>query len=1078
MPALKNFEDLTRLHSSVQAELGQHRQSSTTILIGMGTCGLAAGASEVAAAIREQLVSLGLEAQVVGVGCIGMCVKEPLVDIQLPGRPRVTYANVRPEMVPRLIEEHLGNQRVVKEWVLAQMIDGSVQPEVEIPTYAELPFYRKQIRVALSNCGMIDPENIEDYLEVNGYQGLARALSSMTPDEVIEEVKDSGLRGRGGAGFLTGVKWEFCRKARGNPKYVICNADEGDPGAFMDRSILEGDPYAVLEGMTIAGYAIGAQEGYIYCRAEYPLAIVRLKHAISQAHDYALLGKNILGTDFSFDLKVKEGAGAFVCGEETALIASIEGKRGEPRPRPPFPAVSGLWGKPSNVNNVKSYAITPRILLNGADWFNSIGTPKSPGTAVFALTGKINNTGLIEVPMGIPLGEIIFDIGNGIPNNKPFKAVQTGGPLGGCLPASALNTRVDFDSLVEAGATMGSGGMIVVDDDTCMVEFAKYFLTFASAESCGKCVPCRLGGKRLLEILTRITEGEGTCEDLGLIEEISRNMKEASLCALGQLTPGPVMASLRFFREEFIAHIEDQYCPAGQCKPLVRAKCINACPAGVDSPAYLALVAQRRYSEGLAIHRQRNPFALICGRVCPAFCEAKCRRGEIDTPIAIRMVKRFMADQEFTNPWTPELVVSIEEQQAVGGKKIAIIGSGPAGLTAALRLAQRGYQPVIFEKLPIPGGMMTVGIPEYRLPRGPLFAEIENIQRAGVEIRCNQALGRDFTLDQLLDRDGYHAVVLAIGAHKSRRLGIPGEEMRGVIHGTDFLRDIALSQTADQQMKDISGEPAANLGELTTMIRGKRVAVVGGGDVAIDAARSAWRLGASQVHVIYRRQRQDMPAHPEEIEAAMEEGIQFYFLANPSSVLGNESVTGVVVQRQRLAEFDNSGRRRPIVAEEEFTLDIEVLIPAIGQTTELPWKVEADGKVLDGVEISRSDTLIVKEAFNTTRAGVFAIGDAVSGPATVVQAVAQGNLVAVAIDNWIRTGKIIKPRFETPRTDIPQRYNLDDYANAQRPEIPEINPAERARNFHEVETGFDTNIARQEAKRCLRCDLEWLERSQ
>jgi len=410
-------------------------------------------------------------------------------------------------------------------------------------------------------------------------------------------------------------------------------------------------------------------------------------------------------------LHIKEGAGAFVCGEEMALMASIEGRRGEPRPKPPFPAVAGLWNKPSNVNNVKSYAISPQIILRGAEWFSQIGTPKSPGTAIFALTGKINNAGLIEVPMGIPLGEIIFDVGGGVPKGKHFKAVQTGGPLGGCLPASALNTPVDFDSLTAAGATMGSGGMIVVDEDTCMVEFARYFLTFASAESCGKCVPCRIGGQRLLETLTRVTEGKGTHADIDLIKEISRNMREAALCQLGALTPGPVMASLRFFEQEFIAHIEDKTCAAGQCKALVRAKCINACPAGVESPAYLALVAQGRYAEGLAIHRQRNPFALVCGRVCPAFCEQRCRRGEIDEPISIRLVKRFMADQEYNHDWTPEKVVPEAEWKANSGKQIAVVGAGPAGLTAALRLAQRGYKVTVFEKLPTPGGMMTVGIP-------------------------------------------------------------------------------------------------------------------------------------------------------------------------------------------------------------------------------------------------------------------------------------------------------------------------------------------------------------------------------
>jgi len=438
-----------------------------------------------------------------------------------------------------------------------------------LATYTELPFYSKQVRIALKNCGIIDPRSIDDYIARDGYRALAKALTTLSPEEVISIMKDSGLRGRGGAGFTTGIKWEFCQRSRKTPKYVICNADEGDPGAFMDRSILEGDPHSVIEGMTIAAYAIGSNEGYIYCRAEYPLAIAHLRHAIAQAKDYGLLGDDILGSGFDFHLHIYEGAGAFVCGEETALMASIEGRRGTPRPRPPFPAVSGLWDSPSNVNNVKSYAMSPQIVLNGADWFAGIGTPKSPGTAIFALTGKINRTGLIEVPMGTTLREIIYDIGGGIPDGKQFKAVQTGGPLGGCLPASALDTPVDFDSLVQAGATMGSGGMIVVDETTCMVEFARYFLTFASAESCGKCVPCRIGGQRLLEVLTRITEGNGIPEDLEEIAYISRNMREASLCALGQLTPGPVLSSFRFFKEEYEAHVYEKRCPAKVCKALI-----------------------------------------------------------------------------------------------------------------------------------------------------------------------------------------------------------------------------------------------------------------------------------------------------------------------------------------------------------------------------------------------------------------------------------------------------------------------------------------------------------------------------
>ncbi|HEX2971763.1 MAG TPA: FAD-dependent oxidoreductase, partial [Tepidisphaeraceae bacterium] len=647
--------------------------------------------------------------------CRGLCRHGPTVTIYPAG---ILYCRVRPADVPELVDETLSNGRLVKRLTYQEPLELQV-----LPFYKDLPFFSKQVRIALHNCGVVDPEKITEYIARDGYRALGKVLVEMSPEDVIREVKESGLRGRGGAGFLTGLKWELCRKSAGTTKYVICNADEGDPGAFMDRSILESDPHSVLEGMTIAAYAMGATEGFVYCREEYPLAIQRVQNAIAEAHAYGLLGQNILGGKFSFDIKMKEGAGAFVCGEETALISSIEGKRGEPRPRPPFPAASGVWGKPSNINNVKSYAMTPQIILKGAKWFASIGSPKSPGTAIFALTGKVNNTGLIEVPMGIPLGDIIFDIGGGLPKGKAFKAVQTGGPLGGCLPAECLNTPVDFDSLQAAGAVMGSGGMIVVDDDTCMVEFAKYFLQFAAAESCGKCVPCRIGGRRLLEALERITSGLGTQKDLKIIQEVSENMMNTSLCGLGQRTPGPVMAALRFFAREFEEHIEDKLCVAGQCKPLVRAKCINTCPAGVDTPAYLALIAQGRFAEGLEIHRERNPFPLICGRACPAFCEKKCRRGEIDEPIAVRLVKRFMADHEMNVPWTPKLLGTPESRKIAATKKVAVIGAGPAGLTTALRLVQQGYQVTIFERLPGPGGMLSWAIPEYRLPRQTLFLE-------------------------------------------------------------------------------------------------------------------------------------------------------------------------------------------------------------------------------------------------------------------------------------------------------------------------------------------------------------------
>ncbi len=577
------FEDIKR-QAMAQWETTQN-STKPRILIGMGTCGIAAGAGDILETIARELEKAGIKAEIIQVGCIGLCYAEPLVEVIKPGKPSVFYGNLNPELISEIVKDYLVGDNPRPDLALGTRGEGALEG---IPKLFDLPVLKPQVRIALRNCGNIDPADINHYIANGGYDGLRHALK-MKPQEVIDEVKKSGLRGRGGAGFPTGLKWQFCHDAPGKTKYIICNADEGDPGAFMDRALLEGDTHAVLEGLLIGAYAIGASEGYIYIRAEYPLAIRRLQVALQQMHECGLLGKRIMGSGFNFDIKIKEGAGAFVCGEETAMIASIEGNRGMPRPRPPFPAQSGLWGKPTNINNVETWANVSAILQRGADWYAGYGTEKSKGTKTFSLVGKVERTGLIEVPMGITLREIIYGIGGGIAEGKSFKAVQTGGPSGGCLPASLLDTPVDYESLTAAGAIMGSGGMVVMDESTCMVDVARYFLTFTQAESCGKCVMCRLGTKQMLDILEDITSGRGKEGDIELLLELGQAVKDGSLCALGGTAPNPVLTTIRYFRDEYEAHISERRCPALFCRPLVTYQidpekcqgcgiCARACP--------------------------------------------------------------------------------------------------------------------------------------------------------------------------------------------------------------------------------------------------------------------------------------------------------------------------------------------------------------------------------------------------------------------------------------------------------------------------------------------------------------------
>ena len=588
------------------------------VLICGGTGCTSSGSAELIRLFEEKIKEVGLEKEVkvVRTGCFGLCEMGPVVIVYPEG---AFYSHIKAENVEEIVNEHLLKGRIVRRLLCRE----AIEEEDTTKSLDEVDFYKKQKRVALRNCGVIDPERIDEYIAFDGYKALAKVLTEMTPQQVIDTIKASGLRGRGGAGFPTGTKWQFAANSVDDQKYVCCNADEGDPGAFMDRSILEGDPNAVIEAMAIAGYAIGANQGYVYVRAEYPIAVKRLQIAINEAREYGLLGKNIMDTGFDFDLDIRLGAGAFVCGEETALMNSIEGKRGEPRPRPPFPAVKGLFAKPTILNNVETYANVPQIILKGPEWFASMGTEKSKGTKVFALGGKINNTGLVEVPMGTTLREIIYDIGGGCPNGKKFKAAQTGGPSGGCIPASHLDIKIDYDNLTAIGSMMGSGGMIVMDEDNCMVDIARFFLDFTVDESCGKCAPCRIGTRRMLEILERIVEGKGEDGDIEKLENLANTIKATALCGLGQTAPNPVLSTLKYFRDEYEAHIYEKRCPAGHCKKLLTYKidpakckgctlCARNCPAGCIS----GKVREAHYID--------TTKCLKCGA-----CMEKCKFGAI-----------------------------------------------------------------------------------------------------------------------------------------------------------------------------------------------------------------------------------------------------------------------------------------------------------------------------------------------------------------------------------------------------------------------------------------------------------------
>ncbi len=1040
MEKLQSLEGLKLLQERLIADLDR---STPILVITAGTCGQASGANDIIRVTKREILSRGMTEKIKLriTGCFGFCEAEPSILVEPYG---TFYPKIGTDAVPGIIDAVV-NKEVIKELLYKDPVTGDPLEKMD-----DIPFFSKQVRTILSRNQKVDPIRIYNYLEKGGYSSLLKVLKKGQSKWVLEEVKASGLRGRGGAGFPTGLKWELlANQTNGAGKYLVCNADEGDPGAYMDRSVLEGNPHSIIEGMIIGAFATGATEGVIYVRNEYPLAIKHLVIALRQAYGLGLLGENLLGTGFSFDLRLVRGAGAFVCGEETALMRSIEGKMGEPRQRPPFPIEKGIYGRPTAINNVETWANIPIIFEMGAKKFARIGTTNNSGTKIFSLVGKIKNTGLVEVPLGMKIKEVVYDIGGGPVGDAKIKAVQTGGPSGGCIPASMFDLPIDYDSLTKVGSIMGSGGMIVMDETTCMVDIAKYYMKFLMGESCGKCYPCRKGTQRMYEILDDISRGKGTLEQLDLLEELACVVKDATMCGLGQTASNPVLSTLRYFRQEYIEHIENKRCPAGVCRDLVGAPCQAACPVGTEAWRYVAHIARGEYEQAYIAIREANPFPSICARVCDHRCEERCKLGQTGTrPVAIRALKRFITDNIDPSVYQPKRSAVKRTDQ------VAIIGSGPAGLTAAHYLSLMGYQVTVFEAEAKPGGMMFSCIPAYRMPRDVLSKEIDAVLDENVTLKCNMVLGRDITIEDLL-AEGFKAIFVAIGAQKGRRLRLEGENSEGVFPSIEFLKAY-----------NIEGKQLAK----------GRVGVVGGGNSAFDAARTALRQeGVTSVTLLYRRTRREMPAFEEEIEAAIEEGIKVETLVTPTKILRRDGrLLGIECIRNSLGEVDNSGRRKPIpIPGSEFTLDLDTLIVAISEQPDVD-SISPKGE--PELKLSEDGTLDVdKNTLCCSRPGVFAGGDVVTGPNTVIDAIAAGKKSAIMIDRYIR-GENLKQPMKPKSPDIyiePCMLSDEELDQLRRAEPPRISADQRKRSFAEVEMTLCEEDAKREAMRCLRCDLEF-----
>ncbi|MDJ0761396.1 MAG: NADH-ubiquinone oxidoreductase-F iron-sulfur binding region domain-containing protein [Myxococcota bacterium] len=1047
MARLSSIEDFKALERML---FGDDDKDKPRIVICAGTACQASGASNIVRVAKKHIIAENLLGKVTLriTGCHGFCEMGPFI---LTEPQQAFYTQIGLQDVPQIIDALL-REEYVEDLLYKDPVTGEKYYHIE-----DIPFFKNQTRVILDANTKIDPIRIFDYIKQGGYSALAQVLSSQDPEWIIKEVTRSGLRGRGGAGFPTGTKWSLLAKEPSDRgKYLVCNADEGDPGAYMDRSVLEGNPHSIIEGMLIGAYATGATEGVIYVRTEYPLAIKHLTIALRQARDLGVLGENILGSGFSFDINIVRGAGAFVCGEETALIKSIEGHMGEPRQRPPFPIQKGIHNKPTAINNVETWANVPIIFNIGAKAFAETGTMGSSGTKIFSLVGKIKNTGLVEVPMGITVGEIVFGIGGGPAAEAKIKAVQTGGPSGGCIPVEKFDQTIDYHSLAKTGAIMGSGGMIVMDENTCMIDVAKYYMGFLKDESCGKCFPCRKGTQRMYEILDDISNGKATLADIDLIEALALAVRDSTMCGLGRSAANPVLSTLMYFREEYERHVVDKRCDAAVCKALTGAPCQATCPLGTEVWRYVAHIARGELDSAYQAIRVSNPFPSVCARVCNHPCESKCRAGSHGgNPVAIRALKRFVTDNVDPSVYKP----AGHKKSDAGLSKVAIVGAGPSGLTAAHYLSIEGYKVTVFESEAQPGGMLTAAIPSYRLPREAVQKEIAALIDDNVTLKCNMSLGKDLTVDGLFEQ-GFAAIYLAFGAHKSRALKIENENAEGIYSSMAFLKAF-----------NLRGEALAT----------GRVGVIGGGNSAIDAARVALRQpDVKSVSILYRRDRNEMPAFAEEIEAALEEGIVLETLVTPVCILTNKgSLKGVEFVRNTLGDRDSSGRRSPVpVNGSEFTIGLDTLIVAISESPDLDCLAPSNGNGIDTIHDNRVAN--DDKSLCTNRPGVFAGGDVATGPSTVVDAIAAGKRAAVMMHRYLMGKELkqsIKPQLPDVHIEPAEISDEDRNTNGTRAEPPTVTPLLRIQSFDEVEQAFGQDAAVSEALRCLRCDLEFTEQN-